>query len=71
MSKQSEAKVLQHYRNIVACCTNCKNYQSDVTKRPATFSWNKHRTTEKNRRCGIGGFTVQATGYCAFFAWAT
>ena len=71
MSKQSEAKAKQNYRKEAACCNNCKSYRADVTAHPAAFSWSEPYTTEKNRRCDIGGFAVQATGHCTFFAWAS
>lgn len=71
MSKQSEAKKTQGYRTEAACCKHCKNYRSEVTEHPAAFTWSKPYITEKNRRCGIYGFPVQATGHCKSFAWAS
>lgn len=67
MSKQSEAKEAQGYQKRPACCTNCKNFTVDKVPRsrwpgdPYTF--------DKNKRCSIGGFAVQSTGYCGLFAW--
>lgn len=69
MSKQSEAKATQGYRTCAACCKNCTSYRSQVTEHPAQFSWGNPYKTEKDRRCAIGGFAVQATGHCILFAW--
>ena len=66
MSKQSEAKKSQGYREEPACCKNCANYRSDIQQIPAS-TWVPAHKIEKGRRCGIGGFAVRALGVCNLF----
>ena len=67
MSKQSEAKDTQGYRKSAACCMDCESFKRDVV--PLNRWPGDTYSTEKNKRCAIGGFAVQSTGHCTFFAW--
>jgi hypothetical protein len=59
MSKQSEAKEKQGYTRIKNC-GNCSHFTCDVEK----SGWNSQYMTEKNLRCGVGGFKVHKTAVC-------
>lgn len=61
MSKQSSAKEQQGYTRTIAYCGNCKHFKSDIEKEIGRFG---ESTTEKNLRCGIGGFKVHKTATC-------
>lgn len=61
MSKQSEAKKDQNYRETPDTCSNCSHYESQtVEKSYGAASW----TEEKGKRCSIGGFAVKKTATC-------
>lgn len=62
MSKQSEAKEMQHYTMNNPVCQNCENFRSNVEV--VTEGWNKGETKETKMRCNIGGFAVKKTAYC-------
>jgi hypothetical protein len=68
MSKQSDEKVAQGYRQEPACCRTCKHYSSEFVELPG-WSHGETYTKEKNKRCAIGGFAIQATAHCTLFAW--
>jgi len=57
MSKQSEAKDRQDYTRELKTCGNCAHFKCDSEK------WNGY-ITERNLRCGIGGFKVHKTATC-------
>lgn len=65
MSKQSDAKIEQGYRETPHTCGNCANFQSD--KEPHEERDSKIYYTEKKLRCGIDGFAVKKTGWCKFW----
>lgn len=65
MSKQSEAKLKQGYRNRPDTCANCVNFQSEITKHTEYYGdW----TEEKKKRCSVGGFAVTKTSTCRIHA---
>lgn len=66
MSKQSEAKESQRYRRELDKCESCKHFKFDVIEEKSRWSDQVYRT-EKNLRCGIGGFKVHKTAVCAMF----
>ena len=65
MSKQSEAKKEQNYRESPDSCANCAHYESQVVEK-SYDSWNGPRTwlEEKVKRCAIGGFAVKKMAVC-------
>lgn len=66
MSKQSEAKAAQCYRRELDKCDSCKHFMLDIIKEPSKWS-SQVFVTEKNLRCGIGGFKVHKTAVCDRF----
>ena len=65
MSKQSEAKKEQNYREAPDSCANCVNYESQLVEK--TYgAWNGKQTwtEEKGKRCSIGGFAVKKMATC-------
>ena len=64
MSKQSEAKYLQGYVDKAEprVCMTCAQYRSVIVKA------NRHGyggySEEKNKHCGVGGFSVKKMGTC-------
>jgi hypothetical protein len=65
MSKQSEAKAAQGYREEPKTCSNCVNFTSDhIEKSYQSFSGLQTWTEEKNKRCAIGGFVVKKMATC-------
>ena len=67
MSKQSEAKQAQGYEQkpVIPVCMNCKHYQSKMHECPGI--WYGPYVTEKELRCGIGGFAVKKMGTCKLY----
>ena len=61
MSKVSEAKAAQGYTRSPAKRSTCVNYRTDIT----VTEWGYE--IEKNRRCAIGGFAVQASAICKLY----
>ena len=70
MSKQSDAKAAQGYTKKPACCGNCMNFKSEITRLPAPYDWRNEQGIEKNLRCGIGGFATGRNGHCTLWARA-
>ena len=69
MSKQGDAKKAQGYIKASACCKTCKNFSSTVATLSTGWgvaTWSK----ESNKRCGIGGFSVQSSAHCDMFVRA-
>ena len=66
MSKQSEAKAAQNYRRELSKCQDCAHFRADVIEEKSTWSDQVYKT-EKNLRCGIGGFKVHKTAVCDRF----
>lgn len=80
MSKQSEAREQQGYRQEGPRCGNCRRFTSDSTPikwmvernnecvnagRPAPYDLTlAANLKESNLRCSIGGFAVKKHGYC-------
>ena len=78
-SKQAVAKAAQGYTTAVKNCGNCAHMTSEraipqwMQKRNAEYERNgfpftyrvETHGTEKNFRCGIGGFAVKKTATCA------
>ena len=66
MSKQSEAKKQQAYVSKITpkTCSNCADFECDET--PQFNYWTKVplKPSQKNKRCGTGGFAVASTGCC-------
>ena len=75
MSKQSEAKAAQQYREkpVLPTCANCKHLIQDFFyytldgviiegKNPDPGKY--ARTYSNNVRCGVGGFAVNKTATC-------
>lgn len=65
MSKQSEAKKSQHYREKPNSCSNCAHYESKLVEK--SYDGYSGLTTwaeEKSKRCAIGGFAVKKMGVC-------
>lgn len=68
MSKQSEAKASQGYRDAPNCCQNCQNFTKDVVdKQYRAFSGLQTWTEDKNLRCSIGAFKVNKMSVCDLF----
>ena len=67
VSKVSEAKAAQGYTMAQARCSTCEKYRSDKVNQSPAFSWVDPYTTEKNRRCRIGGFAVKASAICKLY----
>ena len=65
MSKQSEAKKNQNYREVPDTCANCGNYQSQLVEKEYD-AWNGKQTwtEEKGKRCSIGEFAVKKNATC-------
>lgn len=65
MSKQSDAKNFQNYRETPDTCSNCGHYESQMVERTHS-GWGGLRawTEEKNKRCSIGGFAVKKMATC-------
>lgn len=78
MSKQSEAKAAQGYTTVVINCGNCAHRTCDISILPwmeidnrreiskgnkPFYSLESHGT-ERNQRCGIGGFAIKKTATC-------
>lgn len=66
MSKQSDAKEAQNYRRELDKCESCMYFRLDVIEEKSKWSDQVYRT-EKNLRCGIGGFKVHKTAVCDRF----
>lgn len=66
MSKQSEAKASQNYRRELDQCQDCTKFCVDVIEEKSKWSDQVYKT-EKNMRCGIGGFKVHKTAVCDQF----
>jgi len=65
MSKQSEAKKAQNYRENADTCANCANYQSElIEKKYDGYNGILVWTEEKGKRCAVGGFAVKKTATC-------
>ena len=65
-SKVQQKKDEQGYVKSAACCKNCTDFKSDMIEKK--YSWSEAVDfEEKNKRCSIGEFAVQSTGYCDFF----
>jgi hypothetical protein len=60
MSKQSEAKTSQNYKEPkeVGMCHNCKHFSSDIKE----TAWGG--ISETKMRCTLGGFKVKKTASC-------
>jgi hypothetical protein len=68
-SKTQEAKDAQGYTKKPQQCNNCANYKSEMVHTPASpENWRGAYNTEKNKRCGIGGFAVQSSASCKIYA---
>ena len=67
MSKVSEVKAAQGYTTAPARCSTCINYRSETVLMPPAFSWSESYMREKNMRCHIGGFAVQASAICKLY----
>lgn len=65
MSKQSEAKKEQNYRESPDSCANCAYYESQVVENVCD-SWNGRTVwlEEKAKRCSLGGFAVKKMAMC-------
>ena len=67
-SKTQETKAAQGYTKKPQQCNNCKHYKSEMMHTPAsTEHWRGAYSTEKNKRCGIGGFAVQSSASCRLY----
>jgi hypothetical protein len=66
VSKQSEAKEVQGYRNQPDCCQNCKHFTKDTIEK-SYYGSTKTWTEDKNMRCGVGGFAAKKTAVCNNF----
>ena len=65
MSKQSEAKKAQNYRDDADTCANCANYRSElIDKTYDSYDGIQVWTEEKGKRCALGGFAVKKTATC-------
>jgi hypothetical protein len=64
MSKIKEAKIRQGYTEHPEQkeCGNCQNYTSVIVNNTGVFGGSY--TTEKNKRCTIGHFSVMKTAIC-------
>ena len=65
MSKQSEAKKEQNYREAPDACANCGHYESHMVEKTYD-AWNGKQVwnEEKGKRCSIGGFAVKKMATC-------
>ena len=65
MSKQSEAKKEQNYRESPDSCANCGHYESQMVEKTYD-AWNGTLVLneEKGKRCSIGGFAVKKMAMC-------
>ena len=65
MSKQSEAKKEQNYREVPDSCANCGHYESQLVEKTYD-AWNGKQVwaEEKGKRCSIGGFAVKKMATC-------
>jgi len=61
-----ETKDAQGYTKKPQQCNNCANYKSDMAEVPANH-WRGMYLTEKNKRCGLGGFAVQSSASCNLY----
>jgi len=68
MSKQSEARVSQGYRETSRNCGNCAHRALDMVLPDcgATFYSIERYGVEKNKRCSIGGFAIKNKATCNF-----
>jgi hypothetical protein len=65
MSKQSEAKKEQNYREAPDSCANCGHYESQMVKKSYQgFGGLSEWEEEKGKRCTIGGFAVKKMAMC-------
>ena len=64
--KVQQKKDEQGYTKEPACCKNCSKFLSQMVDRKSSWSYTVI-TEEKNKRCGIGGFKVNSTGWCRLF----
>lgn len=65
MSKQSEAKKEQGYRETPDTCSNCAHYSSKmVEKSYQGFIKVETWTEEKEKKCQLGSFAVKKTATC-------
>lgn len=71
MSKQSDAKKEQNYREVPDTCANCGHYESQMIEKTYDAWHGKHAwhgkqtwTEEKEKRCTIGGFAVKKMATC-------
>jgi hypothetical protein len=63
ISKVQQAKDAQGYQKNPLQCSNCGMFVVDRIEMPAT-KWSDAYIIEKNKRCGLGKFAVQSTGWC-------
>ena len=67
MSKQSEAKEIQHYTSKAPNCGDCAHITSDMVM-PAWMIESGIKgdfSIEKNIRCSLGGFAVKKMAICS------
>lgn len=65
MSKQSEARERQNYRETLDTCGNCTHYKSQrVDKSYDAYNGKHVWTEEKHKHCSIGGFSVKKMATC-------
>jgi hypothetical protein len=65
MSKQSDAKKKQNYREVPDSCANCGHYESQMVEKTCdAWDGKKVWTEEKGKRCSIGGFAVKKMAMC-------
>lgn len=75
MSKQQQAKEAQGYQEKPRNCGNCAHRAYEVVlsewmrhtnsiQRREIYSADRHGS-ERNQRCGIGGFAIKKTASCA------
>jgi len=66
MNKKTKAKEDQGYnvKPILAICSNCMHYKSDMVKLSQYSSY----TAEKTKRCCLGSFAVMKTATCNYFS---
>ena len=68
MSKQS-TKQAQGYqaKPEKRQCSVCSHYRSTIIEHPASGTLLEVWTEEKDRKCGLGGFSVKKTAICDMF----
>jgi len=72
MSKVSEAKAAQGWRNKPDTCAGCRHFALDFVEKTYK-AWDGPRVwiQEKNPRCTLGGFKTGKTNTCDRFEKAT